>query len=70
MNIEAIMNSNHSSLFISLLSFCFYKYFSKSLSYNNTRPAYLNVGSKLIIVLLKKRKGLYHKNHCFTLNTV
>lgn len=69
MNKDALMNSNHSSLFISLLYLCFYKYCSKSLFYNNTRPAYLNVGSKLTIVLLKK-KCLYKKNHCFTLNTV
>lgn len=51
---DALMNSNHSSLFISLLSLCFYKHCSKSLFYNNTRPAYLNVYSKLTMVLLKK----------------
>lgn len=69
MNKDALMNSNHSSLFISLLFLCFYKYCSKSLFYNNKRPAYLNVGSKLTIVLLKKKKmfekkTLFYAEHC------
>lgn len=38
MNKDSLMNSNHSLLFISLLSHCFYKYCSKSLFYNNTKP--------------------------------
>lgn len=65
MNKDTLLNSNHSSLFISLVFLCFYKYCSKSLFYNNTRPVYLNVGSKLTIVLLKKRKGLNQKKPLF-----
>lgn len=61
MNKDALKSSNHSPLFISLLSLCFYKYCSKSLFYNNTRPAYLNVGSKLTTVLLQKIKCLNKK---------